>query len=85
MRERILKPIGISRDIPVAPKEVLKLMACGCKTDEPCKTGICSCKSKQLPCSIFCVCQENCKNSLKEFADKENDMEDTDGDDDHFE
>ena len=51
-----LKPVGIPRDVPVS----LKLMACGCKTDEPCKKGNCSCKSEQIPCSIFSICQEKC-------------------------
>ena len=60
-------------------------MACGCKKDEPCKMGNCSCKSEQIPCSIFCVCQEKCKNPLNEFAENENDMDDADAEDDDFE
>ena len=37
----------------------------GCKTDEPCKKGNCSCKSEQIPCSIFFICQEKCKKNTK--------------------
>ena len=39
------------------PDNILRLIACNCKSSE-CSTGVCSCAKIQMSCSEFCTCQE---------------------------
>ena len=53
------EPILTDKDI--APKELLNVINCGCKTD--CSTARCGCSKLQFMCSDFCGCSsENCQN-----------------------
>ena len=54
----------ISKDgVPMAPEFILKLIKCGCKANEPCKTGRCSCHHAALGCTVFCACHgKTCSN-----------------------
>jgi len=61
----------IEEDIPVpvhgtvvAPKELLELVACGCKTVPPCSKANCSCRSAGVSCTTYCKCEakEHCAN-----------------------
>ena len=49
----------------VAPPAVLKLVACGCKSDAPCSRGNCSCRLASLSCTTYCHCkaEEKCVNT----------------------
>ena len=40
--------------VPYAPKEALKLVKWGCKSERPCKGGNCGCIGRLLPCTRFC-------------------------------
>ncbi|CAM1319304.1 Uncharacterised protein g7168 [Pycnogonum litorale] len=50
--------------IVVAPKELLKLVACGCKSVAPCSRANCSCQSAGVSCTSYCKCEakEHCAN-----------------------
>ena len=51
-----------------APKAVLELIKCSCKTG--CKSGKCSCSKNDLPCSPQCKCYwDDCENQVKEVID----------------
>ena len=45
---------------PIAPKEILELVKCGCKGR--CETDKCSCYRKRLSCTEMCHCTE-CENT----------------------
>ena len=51
-------------DITVAPSDILKLLSCNCKSATPCRSGRCSCKKANLPCTVFCLCKDNCHNPV---------------------
>ena len=55
--EKRLIPIRQPDGCDLAPKKVRDLIACECKSDDPCKKGNCSCKKQHLPCSILCECK----------------------------
>ena len=38
----------------LAVKTVELTMTCGCKSEDPCKKNICTCKAVQITCSILC-------------------------------
>ena len=37
------------------PPELSQVLACGCKSDNACASGRCSCKAAGLPCTTFTV------------------------------
>ena len=45
----------------VAPPRILKLVACGCKSDTPCSRGNCSCRLASLSCTTYCHCKADDK------------------------
>ena len=51
-------PITIASNVALAPRNVLKMIKCGCTSDSPCSTLRCSCNQARLPCTIFCACQK---------------------------
>ena len=53
-----------------APKSVLALVACGCRTD--CSTRRCQCRVQGLVCTDACRCQ-TCQNCLDDDTDDDND------------
>lgn len=59
-----LMPTIIPHNTPLAPKELLKVIKCGCDTSTPCATKRCGCKSQGLSCTLFCVCKggDVCRN-----------------------
>ena len=66
-----LIPVRLPNGCDFAPKEALELVACGCKSDDPCKKGNCSCMKQHLPCSIFCACKDSCQNPLGHNYEKD--------------
>ena len=54
------KFIAKASSSPIAPKEILELVKCGCKGK--CETSKCSCYSKRLSCTKMCHCTE-CENT----------------------
>ena len=50
----------------VAPKVLLELVACGCKSVPPCSRANCSCWSAGVSCTSYCKCE------AKEHCVKEN-------------
>ena len=65
--------------IKCVPDYLMKLLKCGCQTDEACKSNRCGCSSKSMPCTMFCACEgaEGCHNPFKkpEVCDDPNDMD----------
>ena len=63
------------RGAVVAPKELLQLVACGCKT---CSRSNCSCRSAGVSCTPYCKCEAtDCANV---YTQKDDDVStDTDG------
>ena len=51
----------------VAPASLLKVVACTCKSDNPCATNRCSCRAAGLSCTSYCKCDvdTNCVNEEK--------------------
>ena len=50
-----LDPVKMLAHMEIAPKEVMNIVSCGCKTG--CTTLACTCKKHDLSCSIFCKCK----------------------------
>ena len=48
----------------VAPPDLLKVVACTCKSANPCATNKCSCRAAGLSCTSYCKCDvdNNCLN-----------------------
>jgi len=56
MSTKSLTPVAIPESVPLAPDYILKLICCGCRSQNPCSKR-CSCKSAGYPqCSVFCAC-----------------------------
>ena len=56
MSTKSLTPVAIPESVPLAVDYLLKLICCGCSSQNPCSKR-CSCKSAGYPrCSVFCVC-----------------------------
>jgi len=53
----LLLPTVVQTDIPVTPREFLKLVPCNCNSDLLCSTQGCGCNSANTKCSLFCSCQ----------------------------
>ena len=65
------------------PQEVLKVIACNCQTDEPCRQGNCTCKKNKMACSMFCKCRGvDCFSSLTPKTEKNTKAANDDDDDD---
>jgi hypothetical protein len=54
---------------PPAPKEVLKVILCKCKTG--CSTARCCCNQVGMKCTDLCSCGKNCENKEHSGEDKE--------------
>ena len=83
-----LVPVTVADGVEPAPPEVLKMIRCGCSSDEACSAGKCGCNTGQLSCSQFCTCQKldtiTCHNRWTKDADIfEGDDEDEQVDDDN--
>lgn len=69
---KCLIPRNMKEGVPYAPEYILKLVRCGCTSQQPCKSGKCGCMGRQLPCTMFCACGggPSCANpfSVKENA-----------------
>ena len=74
---KTLTPRTLPTDVAVAPPEVLKLLRCGCSTNEPCSSHRCGCYKGRLPCTFFCAClgELNCRNPFNKHDDGEEDEE----------
>ena len=78
-----LLPVTISEGVALAPMDVLKVITCGCATDQPCATSRCMCATAQMSCTIFCGChgmEECCSRWTKKVSATEEDG-DSDSDD----
>ena len=75
---KCLLPVLLPPGTAAAPNEVLKMIRCGCESEQPCSTLRCRCASAHLPCTIFCACKESaCHSHLtRRFT--------TNDDDEHF-
>ena len=51
-----LIPRNLADGVPYAPDNILKLVRCGCSSDQPCRGGNCGCMGRQLVCTMFCAC-----------------------------
>ena len=52
-----------------APREILELVSCRCKSEQSCSTGRCSCMRNGLPCTDWCGCID-CANPNKSASGK---------------
>lgn len=52
-----------------APREILELVSCRCKSEQSCSTGRCSCMRNGLPCTDCCGCID-CANPNKSASGK---------------
>ena len=50
---RSLLPVTISEGVALAPMDVLKVIRCGCATDQTCATARCMCGTAQMSCTIL--------------------------------
>lgn len=69
-----LKPI--TTDVLPAPKAIIEMVRCQCKTE--CSSARCSCRAKNLPCTNLCQCGTECQNN----EDLQGVMYDSEDDDD---
>lgn len=60
-------------DIPIAPQNIITKIGCGCKSDNPCGKGNCSCKKIGIDCSGACECNGDCLNKNPVFENEESD------------
>ena len=58
-KTKSLSPVGIPPHKSAAPKEVLDMIKCSCRSQLPCTTNRCKCSAANLPCTILCHCQGN--------------------------
>ena len=70
-----LRPIMLPDGIDVAPKKVLEMTRCKCKTQ--CKTNRCSCVKAKTSCSEFCGCQ-GCENHKDNSCDNDDESDESD-------
>ena len=70
-----LSPVMLPAGTASVPKEVLKLVKCGCTTQQCCSTNRCSCFTAKLSCSSFCYCKgdTSCNNPASKEIDYESD------------
>ena len=81
---KLLTPVTLPADTLLAPASVLKLICCGCASDQPCASGRCGCYTAQLACTVFCSCfiTSNCQNVWTKSADISDEEPGDDSDDD---
>lgn len=73
-----LKPT--TTDILPAPKAILEMVRCQCKTD--CSSQRCSCRAKNLTCSDLCMCSTSCENDEDSHIERQDhDSDDDEGND----
>lgn len=53
---RSLSPTTLPEGCNPAPEYILKMIKCGCKTEDPCNSKKCSCRVHGLPCTMSCHC-----------------------------
>ena len=78
-----LIPVGIPPKVPTAPQQVLEMIKCSCRSDQPCATNRCSCSVAKLACTMICNCQgkpDVCRSTHTQQAqiETEDNNEDTD-------
>ena len=74
-------PSPVRASKPVGPPELLKVIACRCSSDTPCRRNNCNCSSAGLSCTTFCKCEANtdlCQNTFTIKSVNEVDEEDSD-------
>ena len=74
-------PSPVRASKPVGPPELMKVIACSCSSDKPCRRKNCSCSSAGLSCTTFCKCEANtdmCQNAFTVRSANEVDEEDSD-------
>ncbi|KAE8278585.1 hypothetical protein D5F01_LYC23497 [Larimichthys crocea] len=74
----MLKPV--TTEFFPAPKAILELVLCKCKSD--CSSGRCSCRAKDLACTDMCQCSSQCQNDDDSQAIIYESDDDDDDDDD---
>lgn len=78
-----LLPITWAEGVALPPLDVIKLIRCGCGTDQPCTNASCMCGTAQMSCTIFCGghgMEEYCNRWTKKDSTTEEDG-DSDADD----
>ena len=76
---KTLEPTMLPPGVEVVPPEIRKLISCGCKANEPCGKGNCTCRATNMGCSVFCKCTNNqCRNpfTTKTRANSESEEDD---------
>ena len=74
-----LSPVTVPSGVALAPEELLKLIKYNCKSGLPCSNNRCGCHKTGIGCTVFCVCQGTCWNTVNNNDDDDND----DDNDDH--
>ena len=73
-----LKPT--TTDILPAPKAIIEMIRCQCKTE--CSSQRCSCRAKNLTCTDLCMCSTSCENDEDSNIERhDHDSDDDDGND----
>ena len=75
-----LEPTHVANEVQMVPEELLKLIKCSCKSQQPCRTNRCSCMNANMTCTVFCACNENCQNKSASNLDADDDDDDDDSD-----
>lgn len=72
---KTLVPRPMPNGVKAVPDYLMKLLKCGCQSEEACKSNRCGCSSKYMSCTMFCACEgsEGCHNPFK----KPDEVEDT--------
>ena len=79
---KVLEPRPLASNVEVVPENILKMISCGCSSEQSCKTGKCTCTGTPTSCSIFCACGggENCFNPHNKRPTDDSDSEDDEQD-----
>ena len=82
---KTLVPSPMPYGVKAVPDYLMKLLKCGCQSEEACKSNRCGCSSKNMPCTMFCACEgeERCQNPFKK-PDVVEDVEEVDDDVDTY-
>ena len=75
-----LIPRTVADGVEVTPEAVLKLIKCGCNSEQSCKGGQCGCTRRQMPCTVFCACggRLECHNPFMKQSGEDEDSDDVD-------
>lgn len=73
-----LIPTAVPEATALAPNDLLKLIKCGCSTEQPCNTMRCGCSKANLACTLFCSCKggQSCFNDQTKQAQQFDDDDD---------